>query len=92
MKIGDRLNFKKFYWEITSSKKTIYGMKEYKYKVVRKYFKGLLKLKHSNKTYTIWKERWLFLEKKLKENPDYHYSMSLWSNYSRLSLTSKVKK
>jgi hypothetical protein len=85
MEVGDKLEFKKFYWEISSKKRNprCPSEYEYKYRVIRKYFNGLLKLKYSKCTYPITKSRWEFLKKKLKENPDYHYTMSLWSNQNR---------
>jgi len=83
MKIGDKLKFKKFNWVITEKKIHPSGAIEYRYRVYRKYLKGLIPLTNTKCDYFIQEWRWNFLKKMLKENPDYHYNMSLWSNHPR---------
>lgn len=82
MKIGDKLNFKKFQWIIVSKKKTIFGGTIYKYRVIRKYYK-FMKLSYTNQSYTVCPGRWNFLKKMLGQNKNYNYNMSLWSNQPR---------
>jgi len=83
MKIGDKLRFKKFNWVITEKKIHHSGVVEYRYRVYRKYLKGLIPLTNTKCHYSIQEWRWNFLKKMLKENPDYNYNMSLWSNHPR---------
>lgn len=82
MNIGDKLHFKKFYWELVKKKPTICGGAIYKYKVVRKYYK-FINISYTKQTYEVLPWRWNFLKKELQKNPDYHYTMSLWSNCKR---------
>lgn len=84
IKIGDRLKFKKFDWVIVAKKRSSAGVVFYKYRVYRKYFfNHRIPLAYTEQSYDVFPERWLFLKKKLAENPDYHYTMSLWSNRER---------
>jgi hypothetical protein len=84
MKKGDKIKFKKFEWEIIGKKKYLSGNVSYQYRVIRKYYGGLLKLSNTKKTYEIKSWRWNFLKKQLEKNPHYHYNMSLWSNNQRI--------
>lgn len=83
MKVGDKLKFKKFDWVITKKIDHWSGYTEYRYRVYRRYFKGWVPLSNTKYDYVIHDWRWKFLKKMLKENPNYHYTMSLWSNCSR---------
>jgi hypothetical protein len=58
------------------------GRRYFRYRVYRKYFKTF-HLTNTTQKYDIFPWRWNFLKSKLKENPDYHYNMSLWSNCER---------
>ena len=83
MKVGDKLHFKKFTWVTVSIKEGIFGQLEIKYKVRRKYFKGILSLSYTRCTYSISQIRWDFLKEQLQLNPNYHYTQSFWSNHKR---------
>lgn len=84
IKIGDRLKFKKFDWVIVDERRATAGFKYYRYRVERKYFFGnSIPLKYTDQSYNIFADRWLFLKKQLKKNPNYHYTMHLWSNRER---------
>lgn len=81
IKVGDRLDFKKFRWTITEATKNWRtGGMDYKYRVHRKYFNAWVPLSNTKCTYTIMGWRWNFLKQQLKKQPNYNYNMSLWSN------------
>lgn len=83
MKIGDTLKFKKFKWTIVDKYKDFpSGVICYKYRVHRKYFK-LVHLTNTKCNYHIQSWRWNFLKEQLEKDKNYHYNMSLWSNYPR---------
>ena len=83
IKIGDKLRFKKFNWVITKLIKHPSGVVEYRYRVYRKYFGALIPLTNTKCNYFIYAWRWEFLKERLKENKNYNYNMSLWSNAPR---------
>ncbi len=84
MNVGDQLKFKKFNWTLTRKIEHISGVVEYKYRVHRKYFKGWIPLSNTKCTYTIFEWRWNFLKRELRKDPNYQYTMSLWSNRKRV--------
>lgn len=54
MKVGDKLKFKKFNWVLTSVEKSSWtGEKFYRYRVQRKYFKGIVPLYYTKQDYTV---------------------------------------
>lgn len=83
MTVGDKLKFKKFNWVITRKIKHHSGSVEYKYRVYRKYFRGMVPLSNTRCEYTIFPWRWNFLKKELEKNPNFMYNMTLWSNHPR---------
>lgn len=84
MKVGDKLKFKRFNWVITSVERNHFSRRqEARYRVQRKYFKNIISLYYTKQDYPIMSWRWNFIKKQLKENPNYHYNMHLWSNQKR---------
>lgn len=87
IKVGDRLKFKKFDWVIVKILKHASGVIEYRYRVYRKYVpvrgKYYVCLSNTEQTYTIFAHRWLFMKEQLEKNPNFHYTMTLWSNRMR---------
>lgn len=81
MKVGDTIKFKKFKWVIVKVRISPAGVLYAMYRVYRKYYGVYVTNTHCN--YSIFPSRWNFLKSKLKQNPDYHYTMSLWSNAKR---------
>jgi len=78
------LNFRKFSWVKVKEKKYMSCVEPwYFYRVYRKYFHSIVSLSNTDKSYPIQKSRWEHLEKRLKENPNFHYTMELWSGNPR---------
>lgn len=78
-----KLKFKKFDWVVVEKGISLAGVPFYKYRVYRKYFKRTVPLSNTDKSYFILKTRWDHLEKRLKQNPNFHYNMELWSGVAR---------
>lgn len=82
MKVGERLQFKKFDWVLVSKKKHYpFSEPEYRYRVYRKYLrlgkKYLIPMTNTKCNYTIYPWRWNFIKRQLAKNPEYHYTMHL---------------
>jgi len=83
MKVGDTLQFKKFKWTIVRKETSRWtGETYYYYRVYRKY-SWFGHLSNTKSSYFIRPWRWNFLKQQLKNNKNYHYNMSLWSNVKR---------
>ena len=83
IKVGDTLKFAKFKWVVVSVKRSECGLLYAMYRVFRKY--GRKYVTNTQAQYPIFPYRWDFLKLKLARNPNYHYTMSLWSNAERRS-------
>lgn len=82
-KIGQKLRFKKFDWVIVREKTFFSGYRQYFYKVYRKYPKIRKPLSNTDCCYPVADYRWSFLERQLKKDKNYHYTMHLWSGCER---------
>lgn len=88
MRIGDELRFKKFKWVVCKSRTSYpFGHRQYFYRVYRRYklkkYRRPVYATNTSAMYPIFDWRWNFLRRKLKKNPDYHYTTSLWSGNKR---------
>lgn len=73
MKKGDKLVFKKFKWVLVDVVTNMFGVTYGKYSLRRKYFNAVY-LKYSKSTYIIFPWQWEFYKRRLKEDPNFHYT------------------
>ena len=85
IKIGDKLVFRNFHWEVTNLKEYFSGYKTLKYKVKRKYFKGLLNLSNTKCTYEMGRDKWNNYKLELKRDKNFHYTELFWSGARRFN-------
>lgn len=85
--VGDKIHFRKFTWEITRVKGNRYLGIDYWYRVWRRYLRigeqYFVPLSNTDQDYLVRKDRWEFLKRRVREDPDFLPQMSLWSNYER---------
>lgn len=73
--IGDKLNFRKFYWKIVRYEVSPWTRETfYRYRVYRKYFRRMIPLSYTKQDYFISKGKWEYYLSKLAKNPTYHYN------------------
>jgi len=80
----EKISFRKYNWVVVT-KKRIMPCNEiyYKYRVYRKYFKQLIPLSNTKCSYEVSQERWNYLKRKVKYNPNFIPQMELWSGQPR---------